>query len=98
MEKDYYVYMMTNTHNTVIYTGVTSDLVGRVWQHKNKEDPNSFTSKYNCNRLIYYAETNDSLAAIEEEKRIKSGSRANKIKLIESMNPNWDDLSKKWGI
>ena len=96
MEKQYHVYMMTNKRNTVIYTGFSSDLNGRVWQHKNKEDQKSFASRYNCNKLVYYAETNDVWEAIEEEKRIKAGSRLKKIKMIESMNPSWEDLAVRW--
>ena len=81
MEKQYHVYMMTNKRNTVIYTGFSSDLNGRVWQHKNKEDRKSFASRYNCNKLVYYAETNDVWKAIEAEKRIKAGSRLKKVKM-----------------
>ncbi len=95
-EKSYYVYMMSNKWNTVIYTGVTSALESRVWQHKNKTDAASFTSRYNCNKLVWYAETNDVHTALEEEKRIKAGSRANKIRLIENANPEWRDLSENW--
>lgn len=88
--------MMTNKGNTVIYTGVTGDLENRIWTHKNKTDPKSFTARYNCNKLVWYAETNDVYAALEEEKRIKSGSRAKKINRIESLNPEWKDLSEGW--
>ena len=88
--------MMTNKRNTVIYTGFSSDLNGRVWQHKNKEDRKTFASRYNCNKLVYYAETNDVWEAIEEEKRIKAGSRLKKVKMIESMNPSWEDLAVRW--
>ncbi len=96
MEKQYHVYMMTNKRNKVIYTGFSSDLNGRVWQHKNKEDRKSFASRYNCNKLVYFAETNDVWEAIEEEKRIKAGSRLKKVKMIESMNPSWEDLAAPW--
>ena len=88
--------MMANKWNTVIYTGATSELEGRVWQHKNKTDSTSFTSRYNCNKLVRYAETNDVHAALEKEKIIKAGSRAKKIQLIEDLNPEWKDLSEKW--
>ena len=88
--------MMSNKWNTVIYTGITSALESRVWQHKTKSDKRSFTSKYNCNKLVWYAETNDVNFALEEEKRIKAGSRVKKVKLIEKSNPKWLDLSKKW--
>ena len=95
MAKSYYVYMMTNQHNTVIYTGVTNDLARRVYQHKTKAIK-GFTNKYNCNKLVFYAETDDIGAAIAEEKRIKGGSRKKKIELIESINPEWIDLAKEW--
>jgi len=95
MAKSYYVYMMTNKYNTVIYTGVTNNLERRVYEHKTKSIK-GFTSKYNCNKLVYHAETNDITAAITEEKRIKAGSRKKKIEMIESMNPKWHDLAKDW--
>ena len=83
---------MTNKNNTVLYVGVTSDLRVRVWQHKNKEFSNSFTAKYNCNKLVYYnffARIED---AIVEKKRIKGSSRQRKIDLINSINPEWKNL------
>ena len=95
-ERTYYVYMMTNKWHTVIYTGMSSDLEGRVWQHKFKEDPRSFTAEYNCNQLVWYAETDDVWVALEEEKRIKAGSRSKKIDMIEEMDPEWNDLSSEW--
>lgn len=95
MAKSYYVYMMTNIYNTVIYTGVTNDLERRVYEHKTKAFK-GFTTKYNCNKLIYYAETDDISAAITEEKRIKAGSRKKKIEMIVSINPEWQDLAKDW--
>ena len=87
--------MMTNKYNAVIYTGVTNDLERRVYQHKTKSIK-GFTAKYNCNKLVYYAETDEISAAITEEKRIKGGSRKKKIEMIESINPKWQDLSKDW--
>ncbi len=86
---------MTNKLNTVLYTGVTNDLERRVFQHKTKTIK-GFTEKYNCTKLVYYAETDDIGIAIAEEKRKKAGSRQKKIKLIESMNPEWDDLANEW--
>ncbi len=86
-----YVYIMTNSHNTTLYTGVTSDLVGRVYQHRNKLIK-GFTKKYNTDKLVYYEQSEDISTAIEREKQIKSGSRAKKIELIESMNKEWKDL------
>ena len=74
---------------------MSSDLEGRVWQHKFKEDPRSFTAKYNCNQLVWYAETDDVWVALEEEKRIKAGSRSKKIDMIEEMDPEWNNLSSE---
>ena len=86
-----YVYILSNITGT-IYVGVTRNLLRRVYEHKHKMDPNSFTAKYNINRLVYYEVTNDVRAAIEREKQIKSWKRAKKNALIESMNPTWEDL------
>jgi putative endonuclease len=86
------VYIMTNKMHTVLYTGVTSDLTGRVWQHKNKYYPTSFTAKYNCDKLVYYEFYPRIEEAINAEKTIKGGSRKNNIKLINSLNPEWRDL------
>jgi putative endonuclease len=86
------VYIMTNKMHTVLYVGVTSDLTGRVWQHKNKFYPNSFTAKYNCEKLVYYFFYSRIEEAIGVEKALKGGSRKNKINLINSMNPEWVDL------
>lgn len=92
MDKQYYVYIMTSRNNNVLYTGVTSDLPGRVYQHKEKFVP-GFTGRYNVCKLVYYEVTSDVNAAIAREKQIKGGSREKKINLIDSMNPAWDDLS-----
>ncbi len=86
------IYIMTNKHHTVLYTGVSSDLVNRIWQHKNKADRTSFTARYNINKLVYYKEIGDPEYAIKREKQIKAGSRKKKIDLIESINPEWRDL------
>ena len=88
----YYVYILSNKHCTVLYTGVTSDLLGRVYQHKNHLDKNSFTAKYNVTRLVYFEETSDVKAALEREKQIKSWKRERKTSLIMEMNPRWEDL------
>lgn len=85
---------MTNKSKT-LYTGVTNNLERRVYEHKNKM-VKGFTEKYNINKLVYYAETDDINAAIEMEKRIKGWLRSKKIKLIESVNPFWKDLSSDW--
>ena len=87
----YYVYMMTNKNNTVIYTGVTNNLKRRVFEHKEKLHE-GFTKKYNVNKLIYYEVTNDVNSAINREKQIKAGSRQKKINLISGFNGNWRDL------
>ena len=88
----YYVYMLANTHRTVLYTGVTNDLLRRVYEHKNHLDKKSFTAQYNVENLVYYEVTNNPEAAIDREKQIKSWNRKRKEKLIESKNPNWIDL------
>ena len=89
---EYYVYILTNAHITVLYTGVTRDLVRRVYEHKNHLDRNSFTARYNVELLVYYESTSDVEAAIEREKQIKGWNRKRKEKLIASKNPNWVDL------
>ena len=91
MDKQYYVYILTNKRHTVLYTGVTSDLQGRVYQHREKLLP-GFTSRYNVYKLVYYAVTDDVHAAITREKQIKAGSRRKKIDLINGMNPEWRHL------
>ena len=91
MNKSGYVYIMTNKYNTVLYTGVTSDLKKRIWQHRNKKIE-GFTKKYNVTKLVYYECCGDIKSAIEREKQIKAGNRKKKIELIEGMNPMWDDL------
>ena len=91
---NYFVYIMTNKNNTVLYTGVCNNLVRRIWEHKNKYDPKSFTAKYNLNKLVYYEIFNDINLAIGREKQIKAGSRIKKILLIEKMNKEWKDLEE----
>ncbi|MGK9369500.1 GIY-YIG nuclease family protein [Melioribacter sp. Ez-97] len=92
--KSYYVYIMTNKSKT-LYTGVTNNLIRRVYEHKNKLI-SGFTSKYNITKLIYYEEFNDVKKAIKREKQIKGWLRKKKIELIEKENPEWEDLSKEW--
>jgi putative endonuclease len=89
------VYITTNKLHTVFYVGITSDLVGRVWDHKNKTYPNSYTSKYNCDKLVYYFFYSRIEEAIANENAIKGGNRKNKIKLVNSVNPEWIDLYDK---
>lgn len=93
--KSYYVYIVTNKNNNVLYTGVTNDLQRRVYEHKNKII-SGFTEKYNVNKLVYFEETSDIESAILREKQIKSGSRQKKVDLINSCNEEWADLSKDW--
>jgi len=90
----YYVYIMTNRSQT-LYTGVTNDLQHRVYEHKQKL-VDGFTKKYNLTKLVYYESTDDVRSAIGREKQIKGWLRAKKIALIESMNPQWGDLSDGW--
>ena len=94
MNKLYCVYIMTNHNNTVLYTGVTSDLKKRIYQHKNKL-VEGFTKRYNITKLVYYEAYRDPERAISREKQIKGGSRKKKINLVEKKNPNWDDLYSK---
>jgi putative endonuclease len=93
--KQYYVYIMTNQHNTVIYTGVTNDLMRRVYEHKMKLVP-GFTARYNIDKLVYFEETQDVKSAISREKQIKGWLWKKKIALIEKDNPDWFDLSEEW--
>jgi putative endonuclease len=95
--KQFFVYIMTNSpKSAVLYTGITGNLPHRVWQHKNKLLP-GFTSRYNLTRLVYYERFFYPNAAIDREKEIKGWRRSKKIKLVESMNPRWEDLAKDWG-
>ena len=89
---NYYVYILSNQTNTVIYSGVTKDLIRRVYEHRHKMDVDSFTARYDVHKLVYFEETNDVYAAIEREKQIKSWKRVKKNKLIEKKNPQWVDL------
>ncbi|MFH1710319.1 MAG: GIY-YIG nuclease family protein [bacterium] len=91
LERKGYIYLMTNKRNTVIYTGVTSDLKKRVYEHKEKL-ADGFTKKYNVNKLVYYEIFSDIRGAILREKQIKAGSRKKKIDLIKSINPEFRDM------
>ncbi len=91
-EGQYCVYIMTNAHNTVLYTGVTNNLPRRVMEHRSGKSA-GFTRRYNVTKLVYF-ECGDKISAvIGREKAIKAGSRQDKIKLVEAMNPEWKDLS-----
>jgi putative endonuclease len=91
LQKQYCVYILTNQRHTVLYTGVTSELKRRIYQHREKLLP-GFTNRYNVSKLVYYECTEDVSAAIAREKQIKAGSRQKKIDLVNAFNPDWRDL------
>lgn len=91
--KDYYVYIVTNTHNTVLYIGVTNDLERRINEHQSGKIP-GFTSRYNCSKLVYFEQTVSIDDAITREKQLKKWSRSKKDWLIETTNPGWLELYK----
>ena len=93
-EQDYCVYVMTNQHNTVLYSGVTGNLQRRVYEHK-EHSVDGFTKKYNVTKLVYYEVYGDAYNALAREKQIKAGSRRKKVALIESVNKGWRDLSEE---
>lgn len=95
MSHNYYVYMMSNKTNRVLYTGVTNNLERRIWEHKNQQIE-GFTKIYNVTKLVYFEQTSDINSAIEREKQIKGWLRAKKNNLVESINPEWRDLSDDW--
>ena len=85
-------YILTNKWHTVLYTGMSSDLRGRIWEHRMHKYPKSFTARYNCTQLVYFACFDSIAQAVTAEKRIKGGSRFDKETLIRSKNPDWEDL------
>ncbi len=91
MVKQFYVYIMTNKYNTVLYTGVTNNLQRRVYEHREKL-VDGFTKRYNVNKLVFFEVFEDASSAIAREKQIKAGSRQKKIDLINGMNKEWKDL------
>lgn len=93
-ERYYFVCISTNQRHTVLYTGVTNNILNRDNQHKEKINKKSFTAKYNVDKTVYYETFNDIRDAITREKQIKAGSREKKIDLINSLNPEWKDLSE----
>ena len=93
MSKQYYVYILANDLNTVIYTGVTNDLDNRLRLHRTNYNPNSFTARYSVHKLVYYEIYGEITSAIAREKQIKSWKRNRKNELVESKNPNWDELA-----
>ena len=92
MGKVFIVYIMASMKGGTLYTGVSGNPAGRIWQHKNHVDPKSFTAQYRVERLVWYEVHEDPTAAIQREKRIKQWQRAWKMRLIEEMNPTWRDL------
>ena len=88
----YYIYIMTNKINTVLYIGVTNDLIRRVYEHKNYLSKDSFTARYKINKLVYYETTSDVYSAITREKQLKNLIRKKKEELINEFNPEWEDL------
>ena len=93
--KNYYVYILTNWNNKVMYIGVTNNLERRVYEHKNKLIK-GFTQKYNVNKLVYFEETSDVLSALEREKEVKKWRREKKDTLVLKVNDKWKDLSEGW--
>ena len=91
MEKQPAIYILASQRNGTLYVGVTSNLVKRVWEHKN-DQADGFSRRYGVHMLVYYEILDTMDAAITREKQIKAGSRAKKLRLIESMNPDWNDL------
>jgi putative endonuclease len=91
MSRQYYVYIMTNQHNRVLYTGMTNDLQRRAYEHRTGRG-GGFTSRCSVTKLVYYEIASDVNEAIAREKQIKAGSRQKKINVIEGMNPEWADL------
>ncbi len=91
----YYVYILTNKNNRVMYIGVTNDLVRRLYEHK-QELVDGFTKRYHVHKLVYYEQTTDVRSAIEREKQLKGWIRARKNELVETINPDWRDLSEGW--
>jgi putative endonuclease len=93
--KSYYVYIMANYSRT-LYIGITNNLQRQAYEHKNKRYDDSFSTKYNTNRLVYFEETNNVHVAIEREKQLKRWRREKKVWLLEQQNPSWHDLSNNW--
>jgi len=90
-KKQYFIYILSNKYNTVLYVGFTNDLVRRIYEHKNKL-VESFTEKYNIDKLVYYEVFDDAYNAITREKQVKGFSRTKKLNLINSINKEWKDL------
>ena len=91
----YYVYILTNKNNRVMYIGVTNDLERRLYEHK-QELVDGFTKRYHVHKLVYYEQSSDVRSAIQREKELKGWPRRKKNALVETMNPDWHDLSQDW--
>ncbi len=96
-QRQYYVYILTNWNHKVMYIGITSNLTRRIYEHQHHR-LEGFTDKYNVSKLVYAESTTDVRAAIAREKQLKRWRREKKNSLVESVNPNWDDLCVQWGI
>ncbi len=90
--KNYYIYILASSHNGTLYIGVTSDLKKRIYEHKNKLHPESFTAQHNVTRLVYYEHTESIESALQREKQLKNWTRKWKLDLIESVNPTWKEI------
>ena len=96
MQRGGIVYIITNKNNTVLYIGITSDIPNRMHQHRTKSEPKSFASRYNCYKLVYFETFSFIAEAIDREKQLKGWIRKKKEHLINSMNPNWENLLDKY--
>lgn len=94
----WYVYILTNKSNKVLYIGVTDNIDERVKEHKLKVYPKSFTARFNCDKLVYFEEIEEGLKATKREEQMKKWKRQWKINLIEELNPSWSDLSLNWNL
>ena len=90
------VYIVTNKNGTTLYTGMTADLEGRIWEHQQRSLPESFTARYGCDRLVWYESFPTAMEAILCEKRIKGWLRKKKVAMINELNPTWRNLSEDW--
>ena len=97
MNNRYYLYILTNDHGNVMYIGVTNNLIRRIYEHKNELIP-GFTQRYHVHKLVYFEETKSIKAAIAREKQVKGWLRSKKNTLVETINPEWRDLSQDWKI
>ena len=98
MDRACYVYLMANPRNTVLYVGVTNNLLRRVATHRARLNRTSFTARYNVTKLVYWEQFSEPLTAIRREKQLKAGSRAKKEALIDEANPEWRDLGPEIGL